>query len=951
MNEILEKINVLSELERLELSCKFSAGDEVLVVCPFHEDKKPSCAINIKKKVFHCHACAAEGDFISFMARATGHQRRIVTIELEERYGLKSSDSIDRGTIERHHNDLWAATPLLEELYKRGVTDDLIRKHRLGRLKNRITIPIFDEFGECCNIRKYLPGAPKGEKFKNLYSKGGVRLFPRDQLSYESIIVTGGELKALVTAMHMNPHGIGAITTTAGEGAWKSEFTKEFTGKTVYICMDIDAAGTAAAESIAARLSSVASVVKVIKLDLDPARYATGDLNDYFGSAHKTALDLLSQLTDTPVWVRPESAQEQTTAAQDIRLTDLVAQDVISKRISTEAVVAAAIDTPYAVPQCVSCLCDRNQDLCSICPIFSAQVDSNGAVKATIPPESPSVLKMVGASDKVQHDALRQGLHIPPCKSIRFVTKSFYTVEEVRLTPVFNISDRTHESLLLPCFSIGHGLELNKTYRFTGRALPHPKNQQVVLLSSEREQTKDALAAFELTESEAKVLEVFNPTEWTLDALNQKLSAIYTDLEDNVTRIFLRHDLHAAMDLCFFSPLLMKIKSHTIKGWVELLVLGDSAQGKSELVRRLTEFYGVGEKVDCKNASVAGLLGGLQQVGTRWLVSWGIIPLNDRRLVILEELKGASVEIIGHLTEMRSTGIAELPKIEKRRTHARTRIIAISNPRRDVPVSGYSFGVDAIKELIGSLEDIRRFDLAIILSADQIDEDKLLDALDSEPNQAYYGKDESRKLLMWAWTRTPEQVVFGPGVYDKIITEVKRLCNIFSDIIPLVDRGSMRHKLARLSAALAARTFSFGSTFNELLVRDCHVEYVSQFLERVYSDPFFGYDEYSKAHVSQTTIVDSAQVLKKFADPALTADFVCQLIRANEIKFTDIRDWSGWDTEQTMSFISSMVRLHAFTRDQQVYRKNPALNSLLKSLLSSGQMDAIKRPSHIDGEY
>lgn len=43
-------------------------GREVLIRCPFHDDEKPSCRVNVEKKVFHCFACDAKGNVLDFVA-------------------------------------------------------------------------------------------------------------------------------------------------------------------------------------------------------------------------------------------------------------------------------------------------------------------------------------------------------------------------------------------------------------------------------------------------------------------------------------------------------------------------------------------------------------------------------------------------------------------------------------------------------------------------------------------------------------------------------------------------------------------------------------------------------------------------------------------------------------------------------------------------------------------
>ena len=41
-------------------------GDEVQVLCPFHEDGDPSLSINLKTGLFHCHGCGVSGDIFKF---------------------------------------------------------------------------------------------------------------------------------------------------------------------------------------------------------------------------------------------------------------------------------------------------------------------------------------------------------------------------------------------------------------------------------------------------------------------------------------------------------------------------------------------------------------------------------------------------------------------------------------------------------------------------------------------------------------------------------------------------------------------------------------------------------------------------------------------------------------------------------------------------------------------
>lgn len=344
--------------------------------------------------------------------------------------------------------------------------------------------------------------------------------------------------------------------------------------------------------------------------------------------------------------------------------------------------------------------------------------------------------------------------------------------------------------------------------------------------------------------------------------------------------------------------------------------------------------YKLGEKVDCKNASVAGLLGGLQQLGKKWFVTWGVIPTYDKRLVILEELKGMNPELFSKLTDMRSSGIAELPKIEKRRTHARTRLVALSNPRSSRAMSTYNHGVLAIKELIPNLEDIRRFDMAMILSATEINQEEI-NRLQIQAMEVphVYTSNLCQRLVLWAWTLNTVQFESEPYVMEQSI----RLTQKFHSSVPLVDDGSMRLKLARLSSALAARTYST-EDYQTLMVRNCHVKYVADYLDRLYSSDVFNYHEYSQSQTEFETLTeekDIKRIINTFAKPGLFARFA---LRSQTFDCQDVCEWTGFDRDTASSVIAQLVRMMALKRLGAKYVMCSSMIKLLREMIEKHEL-------------
>jgi hypothetical protein len=485
-----------------------------------------------------------------------------------------------------------------------------------------------------------------------------------------------------------------------------------------------------------------------------------------------------------------------------------------------------------------------------------------------------------------------------------------------------------------PAVCIGNGLELNEPYKMVGRMFPHPQTQQATLLISKFEPTRDALSTYEARDLEP--LQVFQPGDWTTTALGEKLNDIYKDFASIVTGVFQRQNMHLTFDLSYHSPLHLSLNGTNEKGWVETLVVGDSAQGKSEAIKSLMQYYQLGEKVECKNATVAGLLGGLQQSsGGRWFATWGFFPRHDKRLLVLEELKGADVNVIGRLTDMRSSGIAELPKIEKQRTLARTRLIALSNPRGEGrTIASYNYGIEAIRELIGGLEDVRRFDLCLIVASDEVDSAEI-NRLTASRNGAHsqYTAELCRSLILWAWTRTPEQVFLDKTISNYLLDRATEICSRYSQTIPIVDSGSMRLKLARLAAALAARTFSCTDDMLGVRVRECHIDAIVQTLDAIYGAKAFGYRDFSEAIQQVSTLIDPKLIQAKFQSLSFPYEFINNILRTDRIELQDLQDFTGGDRTEANGLLGFLVRKHALRRDGRSYRKTPPFIEFLRMLL------------------
>jgi hypothetical protein len=327
--------------------------------------------------------------------------------------------------------------------------------------------------------------------------------------------------------------------------------------------------------------------------------------------------------------------------------------------------------------------------------------------------------------------------------------------------------------------------------------------------------------------------------------------------------------------------------------------------------------------------------------GTKWFVTWGIVPIHDKQLVIMEEIKGASPEILGTLTDMRSSGLAEIVGIERRKAHARTRLIMISNPRTDKSIDSYTFGIETIKELMGNLEDIRRFDFALIVSKQEINT-KIINQLitDNQIQNPKYSSEVCKKLILWAWTCKPEDIEFEEGAEKLCLKLSNKLCSEFSETLPLCDKGTMRHKLARLAISLACRTFSNKNNGKIRFIRKCHVEFIYKFLMKIYSTDHCGYKNFSITESFIATIRDENAVRKALKESKHRWDLYEQLLHNETIDANDLRVWCEIGQDKAMELLSLLVRERAlFKKDRFSYEKSSSFIKLLKNILENKNND------------
>jgi DNA replicative helicase MCM subunit Mcm2 (Cdc46/Mcm family) len=216
---------------------------------------------------------------------------------------------------------------------------------------------------------------------------------------------------------------------------------------------------------------------------------------------------------------------------------------------------------------------------------------------------------------------------------------------------------------------------------------------------------------------------------------------------------------------------------------MEAMIVGDTRCGKGYVAEKLMEYFGVGEVVNGENCSFAGLVGGVQQLGSHWVITWGKIPLNDCGILTVDESGGMEENMWGKLSRVRSEGIAEITKIQTETANARTRLLWVCNaPNRTI--ASYTYGIQAINDLIKAPEDVARFDYVLVVAHDEVKGNVINKR--REPLPILHDAKLEQELIMWCWSRKPNEVRFEPEAIKSIYERSVGLEKIYDFSIPLI---------------------------------------------------------------------------------------------------------------------------------------------------------------------
>lgn len=929
LQEIIKEIDVVAFWKN-EFP-EWDGMDNGRVLCPFHDDTNPSLCISwTGKAVCSCgFRCTSVVGFYT-----DRHCNGNFKLALRRLYSQYVQKTFDKATIAHWHEGLVSNRKLIQGLMRyRGWTLDTIKRFGLGWApKNkRIAIPVLNHVGYCVDIRWH-------DSFNQHKGKNGKRIpvlahskasknqawfpFLKDYNPFDSqeLWLFEGEPDTIFAVQE----GLNALTVTGGAGAWRNlpyDKLKQFEGKDIIICLDNDTTGKSAADELARRLLSVS--VASIRVIFVPGGK---DFTDYL-MMHGGSVKALRALAYSTRYLYKSPSKD----VRAVPLSATGSSEAAGKWIRSDVLVSGRSAAPFLIPERLKFSCRvGDRGYCATCPC-----SETGHGEMTVTVEEDTILDWCFTNDR---ERLIRHLHACDRRGrVDMDVEQYQAVQRVMLVPALHRNQSDGEYCSRVGFAIGRELNANEQYQITAKPIPHPRTRDAVLVISNATPSRDSIQDFKLSNLEADEIR-----GWMKDlerlplepkvAVMHKVRFISQILATSATRIVGRWLVHAAVDLCLHSPLNLEFAGVRLpKGTIELLLFGDTRTGKGTIVEGMFGYYDVGVVVNGENTSLMGLLGGaLKLPEGGHALSWGALPLNNGRVVAIDEFSGLKEDVLGNLSRVRSEGIAEMHKAGIHdSTAANVRTIWMANPRKGVEVAHFGFGVEGIMDLVRTQEDVARFDLACVLAKKDVEAAAINKVIDSPVNEGV--RDVLRRILRWAWSRTPAQIRFTKEATSAILVGALHLSDIFSAAIPLVQAENIRFKIAKIAAAMALRCFSTDDN-ETCIVRKEHAMAAIMFLKLNYRQPTVGYLAFSEAERQLRAVdIDALKTQFELLKPEDKRVLVTGLLGIDKFRAQNITDWLSVDSAVARSFIGIWVRCGAIEPlADGAYRKRARFSAWLQ---------------------
>lgn len=877
---------------------------ETAVCCPFphhtesgieYHETNPSAHINLDKGLFHCKVCDVGLSEISFISKVLG-----TSYEAASKIAKLFTTKEDRYTWNKDYN---ISEEIKNKCISLGISEKVIDELELKtEMGDEIAFPVF-MYGKLVDVRSYRP-QDRANKIKSRVGATSGLIIPFDiwtkTPTNKWTIICAGEKDMAVT----RSHGFNAITLTGGEKALP-KMTTPFKDRKVAICYDNDEAGIAGARALASELIKYVKEVRVVTNFHEVCKEHGEDLTDFFTKYNKTKEDLMKYVLATPAYTIEEAKEEIQKRRPLISLLEASKPQYINRVVQSNIQVVATYETAMPVPT----------------TIYAKKLNSNGDAKynqMNVGEERTwelsenncqDILKLIDnnfTEDQIR-DNIRSILGISKYeRDIRIEKPTKDTVYQCNVTDLFEATAKDIATIEFTAYVLKKRLESGKKYLITYKLVPHPyKGQKLIMIIIDVEEACDSITNFKITDEVKQELDLFKNLEGTVKERVHTLS--------EMAKAYIGYDgynnLIEAIDLSFHTVLEFNFGTFkNIRGYLDTLVVAESRVGKSSTAEALQKLYNLGAFTSLagNSATIPGIIGGSTKVNGSYQTRAGLIPMNHRGLVIFEELAKCNSNLVRELTDIRSSNQVRIARVSGTLTlPALVRMITLTNVKNTghkiKPINSYPNGVDILVELIGSPEDIARYDLMLILG----EQGNRTTNPFWEPIKPFEPKAYQTRIR-WVWSRTADQVLIDKEVGTYIIQKCNELNTKYDSHIKIFGTEAWK-KVARLSIAIAGYLVSTDTSYERIIVTKEHVDAAIDYLVSCYDNSTFKLKEYVAMERLYNEIDDDGIALLQDLYNS-NASILLQLERLNRTNKQNIMAATGLETNDYNKFMQRLTQ-------------------------------------------
>jgi hypothetical protein len=746
--------------------------------------------------------------------------------------------------------------------------------------------------------------------------------------------------------------GIPATTNVAGAGKWKAhadDYIEQLKGAGVRkLCLISDNDVPGARHMVDVLQSAVAATLTVVWVMLPdvPEKEDVSWWLDHGGSPRR----LREILAQAPIVTAPPleiatligldgaaESQSAEAAPRRIHLLEIDQTEHIGHVVQTELVIAGVGET-FHVP------CQWTVKPCAVhvCEFAGRKVDMSG---------QKALLNFCRMTDDQKHGFMRASAsacrHRPA-----LTTMASATITEILVVPAASadldpLQADYREKVV---FILGPLMASHVRYRATGEVIAEPRQQRASLLISRLERLESTTDHFHLTSGLSERFTVLQlpdlsglAPEQAIVAAEVHVTRLVADVTRGITKIYGLHRETVLLGelLVLHSSAVVPWRHERIKGVLEGLVIGDTAQGKTTQAKRLIERIGLGSFASGSTASRAGVLYHLDsKVNDHRILRWGVFPLAHGEALLLDEAQNIPREQWREFTTARSEGILRVDRSIRAEHPCRVRLLCFANPVRREAMAALQYGIMAVHSDYGFLDpqDLRRFDfVACVAEGDQPMHSILNPPIDA--GDRLLPAELLRESILWTWTRQLHQLRYAPGTEEAIQRLAVALHARFgTPEIPLLITDA-HEKVARLTYAFAGFLHSTDHTHEFVVAHPIHVALVGRFLESLYEHPNCAFDAYAGVLRRRGGLADGeyevieADLLTPGSnreDIEATREMLDLFLTEEELSRADLEAATGLGKDALSRRIAKLRKHRLIVSKRHGYRKTPRFVAFLR---------------------